>query len=241
MIGFKQFFEIFDSNVEIDWGQSSGNVWLGFFWVPVKQSGLKVYQGDDDTVQATQVIKYKIEADISKLNRGSSLWYMISPSPNAQNLMNNAKTLMQISFARWSDVRKQWTFETPGPGEDKAEDNTVWGTVIKGIKEVIERASGIDIIIYSAYADKSADIAQQRAILYRTMANVIGPKNGFYPITTTDKGATTPPLVMARKELLVQQEKLATATKPQRQIKAKQPEPEEDFDLGDFLPFTANA
>lgn len=232
MKGFKQFFEMFDSSVDIDWGKSSGNRWLGFFWVPVKQQGFKVYQGNDDIQHAVSVIKYKIEADISTLNRVSSIWHMIKDSPNAQSLMNSAKTLMQITFARWSDIHQKWTFETPGPGEDKAEDNTVWGTIIKGIKEVMGKASGIDIVAYSAYEDKDAGKARQRAMLYRTMANIIGPKNGFYPINVHESSEGS--LIMARKELLLQPEKLATKERPQRQRQMKKTEPEEDF--GAFLP-----
>lgn len=235
MKGFKQFFEVFDSSVEIDWGKSSGNRWLGFFWVPVKQQGFKVYQGDD-IPHAVPVIKYKIEADISKLNRGSSLWFLIRNSPNAQSLMNSAKTLMQITFARWSDVHQKWTFETPGPGEDKAEDNTVWGTVIKGMKDAMSRASGIDVIAYSSYVDQDVGKAQQRAMLYRTMANIIGPKNGFYPINSNQPDGESQSLIMARKELLSEPEKLSKTERPQRQM--RKPEPEEGF--GEFLPFTGN-
>lgn len=189
-LSFRDFVlnELFDSSVEIDWGKSSGRSWSGIFFVPVKgmnpEGAAQLRQRQKQSQRPWDAppghIKYSVNITI---DFAPTRYLIQNFDPKEFNTFGTGKghLLAQVNFKR--HTTKGATFERPGEGERGGDENLVFGTVRKGIEDVLTQSGAkITGIHFVSHSDQDAESASKRLRLYKTIGKVLAPRYGFVQV-----------------------------------------------------------
>lgn len=191
-LNFKEFMlnELFNSSIEeIDWGKSSGKNWMGIFFVPNK--GMNP-QGGLDLRQKQKTSKNPWGTPPGHTKFQINIGIDFAPTRYLQSHFDASKfdargygsghLLAQVNFKRATETG-QLTFERPEQGKINPDENLVFGTVRKGVEQVISNSGAkVTGILFVAHQDLDEESAAKRLRTYKLMAKTIGPKYGFVQV-----------------------------------------------------------
>ena len=205
--------ELFDTSIEhIDWGNSSGSNWTGIFFVPVvgmNQAGaqaLREKQRNSAQPWATPPghIKYLLNVKVYFAAPKMLLYYYDLSSFN----FGKGILIADVSFKRFVQTGQgnqgYMTYERPQMGERMANDRLVFGTVIKGIQDIMERGANITGVRFVSHQDYAGEEnAAKRLSVYKRLASVIAPRYGFVQVPHLREEAD---ILLVKKEFQQQQQ-----------------------------------
>lgn len=190
-LNFKEFMlnELFDSSVEeIDWGNSSGQNWMGIFFVPTKgmnsQGALTLRQkqkvSGNPWVAPPGHTKFQVNI---KIDFAPSRYLATHYDANSfdVNGLGKGHLLAQVNFKRHSGNGA--TFERPDQQQRNPDENLVFGTVRKAVEDVISR-SGANVtgILFVSHQDADPESAGKRLKTYKLLAKTVGSRHGFVQV-----------------------------------------------------------